>query len=110
MPYYETVYIARQDVSAAQVETMTKAIVSIIEESKGNVVKNEYWGLKSLAYKIKKNRKGHYVELRFEAPAETVDKLDYHLRYHDDVLRYLTVRVEELEEAEAPKKPRKKAA
>lgn len=98
MALYEHVFIARQDVSAAQVETITAEFSKIIEDNEGKVAKNEYWGLKTLAYKIKKNRKGHYVMLNLDAPHAAVAEMERQARLNEDVLRYMTVRVEEFEE------------
>jgi len=98
VPYYESVYIARPDFSAAQVEALTESLTGIVTENGGQVTKNEYWGLKNLAYRIKKNRKGHYSLLNIDAPSEAISELERNMRISEDVLRYLTVRVDELEE------------
>ncbi len=98
MALYEHVFIARQDVSATQVENITADFSKIIEENGGKVAKNEYWGLKTLAYRIKKNRKGHYVLLNVDAPHAAVSEMERQARLNEDILRYMTVRVEELEE------------
>lgn len=98
MALYEHVFIARQDVSNAQVESITADFSKIIEENGGKVAKNEYWGLKTLAYRIKKNRKGHYVLLNVDAPHAAVAEMERQARLNEDVLRFMTVRVEELEE------------
>jgi small subunit ribosomal protein S6 len=98
MPFYETVFIARQDISAAQVEALTDALAGIVAGQGGQVAKREYWGLRSLAYRIKKNRKGHYVLFNLDAPPAAVNELERNMRINEDVLRYLTVRVEALEE------------
>lgn len=98
MALYEHVFIARQDVSATQVESITADFSKIIEENGGKVAKNEYWGLKTLAYRIKKNRKGHYVLLNVDAPHAAVAEMERQARLNEDILRYMTVRVEELEE------------
>jgi len=97
MPLYENVFIARQDATAAQVEALTDAFANIVAEQGGKVTKREYWGLRSLTYRIKKNRKGHYSLLAIDAPAETVKEMERQLSINEDVLRYLTVRVEELD-------------
>jgi len=96
--FYESVYIARPDISAAQVEALTQRLTEIIEAGGGRVTKNEYWGLKNLAYRIKKNRKGHYSLLNIDGPSETVGEYERNMRLSEDVLRYLTVRVDELDE------------
>lgn len=98
MPLYESVYIARQDVSAAQVEALTEGFTTIITENGGKVTKTEYWGLKSFAYRIKKNRKGHYVLLNIDAPAAAVAEMERLMGINEDVLRTLTLRVDALEE------------
>lgn len=98
MALYEHVLIARQDVSSAQVDAIVDEFKNILEANGGKVVGTENWGLKSLAYRIKKNRKGHYVMLNLDAPAEAVAELERNERIHEDVLRYLTLRVDEHEE------------
>ena len=98
MAFYESVYIARPDISSAQVEALTQRLTEIIEAGGGRVTKNEYWGLKNLAYRIKKNRKGHYSLLNIDAPSDTVGEYERNMRLSEDVLRYLTVRVDELDE------------
>ncbi len=98
MALYEHVFIARQDVSNAQVESITADFSKIIEENGGKIAKNEYWGLKTLAYRIKKNRKGHYVLLNVDAPHAAVAEMERQARLNEDILRFMTVRVEELEE------------
>src|SRR5262249_8564856 len=96
MPFYENIFIARQDVSTAQVEALTEQFVAIIDAQGGKVTKREYWGLKSLAYRVKKNRKGHYTLLNIDAPAAAVIEMERQMHLHEDVLRHLTVKVEEL--------------
>ena len=98
MAFYESVYIARPDISTAQVEALTQRLTEIVESGGGRVTKNEYWGLKNLAYRIKKNRKGHYSLLNLDAPSEAVGEYERNMRLSEDVLRYLTVRVDELDE------------
>ncbi|SRR5579875_214931 len=98
MPFYENVFIARQDVSAAQVEALADTFANLVGEHGGKVTKREYWGLRNLAYRIKKNRKGHYVLFNLDAPPAAVHELERTMRINEDVLRYLTVRVEALEE------------
>jgi len=98
MSLYETVFIARQDISASQVETLTETFAALIAEGKGEVKKREYWGLRTLAFRIKKNRKGHYVLFNIDAPPAAVAEMERNMRINEDVLRYLTVRVDELEE------------
>ncbi|HWI26683.1 MAG TPA: 30S ribosomal protein S6 [Stellaceae bacterium] len=98
MPFYENVFIARQDISAAQVEALADAFTTLVTEQGGQVAKREYWGLRNIAYRIKKNRKGHYVMLNLDAPPKAVNELERNMRINEDVIRYLTVRVEALEE------------
>ena len=98
MPLYEHVYLARQDLSAQQVEDLTKQFSDVIAGLGGKVTKNEYWGLKSLSYRINKNRKAHMTLLNVEAPAAAVTEIERQERLSEDVLRYLTIRVDELEE------------
>ncbi len=98
MPYYESVFIARQDISAPQVETLTDTFTEIISGGGGSVTKREYWGLRNLAYRIKKNRKGHYMLLNIDAPSEAIQEMERNMRISEDILRYMTIRVEELEE------------
>ncbi|NKB20660.1 MAG: 30S ribosomal protein S6 [Alphaproteobacteria bacterium] len=97
MPYYESVFIARPDISAAQVEALTESMSAIVTEGGGNVAQTEYWGLKSLAYRIKKNRKGHYTMLALDAPAPAVKEFERNMRLNEDVLRLMTIRVDELD-------------
>jgi small subunit ribosomal protein S6 len=97
MPLYEHVFIARQDLAQAQVDALAQTATDIIEANGGRVVKTETWGLRSLAYRIAKNRKGHYVMLDFEAPAGVVAELERQTQINEDVIRYMTIRVEEHE-------------
>jgi small subunit ribosomal protein S6 len=94
MQLYECVFIIRQDLSNAQVENITNEFCAIITDNKGSVVKQEYWGLKTMAYKIKKNRKGHYIMLNFEADSDTVAEFDRRLGLHEDILRSLILAIE----------------
>lgn len=98
MPLYESVFIARQDVSASHVEELADQFAGIIAEQGGEVKSREYWGLRNLSYRIKKNRKGHYVLFNIEAPSDAVHEYERNMRFNEDVLRYMTVRVNELEE------------
>ncbi len=98
LPFYENVFIARQDISAPQVDSLADDFSKIIEDQGGKVAKREYWGLRTLAYRIKKNRKAHYVLLNIDAPTQAVQDMERQMRLNEDVLRYLTVRVDELEE------------
>lgn len=97
MPLYEHVFLARQDLSQAQVDALAAAATEIVEANQGKVTKTETWGLKNLAYKIKRNRKAHFVLLNIEAPAGTVAELERQTSINEDVIRWLTVRVDEHE-------------
>ncbi len=97
MPFYENVYIARPDISAAQVEALTESLTAIIAENGGQVTKDEYWGLKNLAYRIKKNRKGHYSLMNIDAPAEALHELERNMRINEDILRYMSIKIDELD-------------
>lgn len=98
MALYEHIYLARQDVSPQQVEELTNALTEVLVQGGGKVTKNEYWGLKSLSYRIKKNRKAHYSLLNIDAPAPAVAEMERQMRINEDILRFMTVRVDELEE------------
>jgi small subunit ribosomal protein S6 len=98
MPFYENVFIARQDISAAQADTLAETFSNVITEQGGKVTKKENWGLRNIAYRIKKNRKGHYVLLNIDAPPAAVQEMERQMRISEDILRYLTTRVDELEE------------
>jgi small subunit ribosomal protein S6 len=98
MPLYEHVFLARQDLSPQQVEELTSKFSAVITEAGGKVTKNEYWGLKSLSYRISKNRKAHMTLINVDAPSSALNEIERQERLHEDVLRYLTIRVEALEE------------
>ena len=98
MALYEHVYLARQDVTAQQVETLTDQMKAVIEAGGGSVAKVEYWGVKSLAYRIKKNRKAHFTLMNISAPSAAVSEMERQLGLNEDVLRVLTLKVEALEE------------
>jgi small subunit ribosomal protein S6 len=97
MAYYESVFIVRQDVTAAQVEALSATFADIVRKNGGQVTKTEQWGLRSLAYKIRKNRKGHYVLFNLDAPPAAVAEMERNMRINEDLLRVLTVKVDELE-------------
>jgi small subunit ribosomal protein S6 len=97
MPLYEHVFLARQDLSQAQVDTLAATATEIVETNNGKVVKTETWGLRSLAYKIQKNRKAHFVLLDIDAPAGVVAELERQTAINEDVIRFMTVRVDEHE-------------
>jgi len=98
MPYYETVFIARQDLTETQVKDMTETFSKIITDAKGKVHKTEFWGLKSFAYRINKARKGHYVLVELETEPAALHEMERQMRLHEDVVRFLTIRLEELTE------------
>jgi small subunit ribosomal protein S6 len=98
MPLYEHVFLARQDASSQQVEDLTTQITGVITGLGGKVTKTENWGVRSLTYRMKKNRKAHFVLLNIDGPATVVNEIERQERIHEDVIRYLTVRVEEHEE------------
>ena len=98
MPFYEHVFIARQDAAQTAVETLIEELKGIITEGGGTVPKSEYWGVRSLTYRIKKNRKGYYCLLNIDAPAPAVHELERRQRLNEDVIRQMTIKVEELEE------------
>ena len=93
MPLYESTFIARQDISAHQVEDLAEGFTKIVSDNGGEVKRQEYWGLRSLAYRIKKNRKGHYMMFYLDAPSAAISEMERVMRLHEDVLRYLTLRI-----------------
>ncbi|CAH0349991.1 MAG: 30S ribosomal protein S6 [Pseudomonadota bacterium] len=97
MALYEHVFLARQDLAQAQVDTLAEIATKIVEDNKGKVIKTETWGLRSLAYKIAKNRKAHYVMLNIDAPAGVVAELERQTQINEDIIRYMTIKVDELE-------------
>ena len=98
MPLYEHVFLARQDLAQAQVDALAENAAKIIEDNGGKVAKTETWGLRSLAYRIQKNRKAHYVMLDLDAPAPAVAELERQTQINEDVIRYMTIRVDEHEQ------------
>jgi small subunit ribosomal protein S6 len=98
MSLYECVIIARQDIATTQVETLVEEFANVLTANGGTVSKKEFWGLRNIAYRMKKNRKGHYVLLNIDAPAAAVKELERQMSINEDILRFLTLRVEELEE------------
>lgn len=98
MSLYECVFIARQDIAQPQVEALTDEMAAVIVGLGGQVSKKEYWGLRNIAYRIKKNRKGHYVLLNIDAASSAVKEMERQMSLNEDILRCLTIRVEELEE------------
>ena len=98
MALYEHVFLARQDLAQAQVDALAEAATKIITDNKGKVVKTETWGLRSLAYRIAKNRKAHYVMLEIDAPGDVVAELERQTQINEDVIRYMTIKVDEHEQ------------
>jgi small subunit ribosomal protein S6 len=98
MPLYEHVFLARQDVSAQQVEELTAQLTGVIEQLGGKVTKLEQWGVKSLSYRVRKNRKAHFTFMNVDAPAAALNEIERQERLNEDVLRHLTIRVDEHEE------------
>lgn len=94
MPLYEHVFIARQDLSNTQAEGLVEHFSTVLADNGGKLVDSEYWGVKTMAYKINKNRKGHYAYLKTDAPATAVHEMERLMRLHEDVMRVLTIKVE----------------
>lgn len=99
MPFYESTFIARQDLSKQDIARLTDNFSNIVIANGGKIVKTEYWGLRNLAYRIKKNRKGHYSMLAIDAPAEAVKELERNMGISEEVMRAITIRVEKIDEA-----------
>ena len=98
MPLYEHTFMARQDISGQQAEALVEHFKGVLEEHGGTVGKVENWGLKSIAYRVNKNRKAHYLHLNLDAPAAAIFEMERQMRIHEDILRYMTIRVDEHEE------------
>jgi small subunit ribosomal protein S6 len=98
MALYEHVFIARQDLSTAQAEGLVEHFTQILKDNGGDVTGSEYWGLRTLAYKINKNRKGHYGYMRIDAPSAAIQEMERLMRLHDDIMRVLTIKVDAHEE------------
>jgi small subunit ribosomal protein S6 len=98
VPKYESVFIARQDISAAQVDGLSETFEKVITDAGGSIAKRENWGLRTMAYKIKKNRKGHYVLMNIDGPAPALHEMERQMRINEDILRYMSLRVDEFEE------------
>jgi small subunit ribosomal protein S6 len=94
MPLYEHVMIARQDLSNTQAESLIEHFGTVLADNDGKLLENEYWGVKTMAYKINKNRKGHYALLRTDAPAPAIQEMERLMRLHEDVMRVLTIKVD----------------
>ncbi len=98
MALYEHIFLARQDLSQAQVDALAAQATEIVEKNEGKVLKTETWGLKTLAYKIDRNRKAHFVMLNLDAPGSVVEELERQTRINEDVIRYMTIRVDSHED------------
>lgn len=98
MSLYEHIFIARQDIPSTQVDTLIEELTKIIEDNGAKVVKTENWGLRNIAYRIKKNRKGFYVFFGIDGPAAAINELERNIRLNEDIIRFMTVRVDEIEE------------
>ena len=101
MALYEHIFIARQDISSQQVEGLTDMITAVLEENGGKITKQEYWGIKSLAYRVKKNRKGHYSLLNIDAEHGAISEMERRISLNDDIIRFMTLRVDEHEVEES---------
>lgn len=102
MAFYETVFVARQDLSAAQVEALAANLTELITQGKGDVTKTEFCGLRTLSYSIKKNRKGHYVLFNIDAPSPAVKEMERQMRLNEDILRFLTLKIDKLDAEPSP--------
>ena len=102
MALYESVIIGRQDLTTSQFETIVNEFISVIESLKGTIQKKESWGLRNLAYKINKNRKGHYMLLNIDGPAEAIVEYERLMRLHEDIIRFLTMRIKSVDEKPSP--------
>ena len=98
MPLYEHIFLARQDVTSQQVDTLIEQYKGVIEAAGGKITKNEYWGLKSLAYRVRKNRKAHFTLLNVDAPASALAEVERLMGINEDVIRFMTIRVETLDD------------
>ena len=101
MSLYEYTYIARQDIQPQQVDAITDQFAKIVKDNGGQIAKTESWGLRTLAYRIKKYKKGHYVHLNIDAPHAAIAELERNARLHEDVIRYMTIRVDEFENGDS---------
>jgi small subunit ribosomal protein S6 len=102
MALYESVIIGRQDLTTSQFETIVNEFISVIESLKGTIQKKESWGLRNLAYKINKNRKGHYMLLNIDGPADAIVEYERLMRLHEDIIRFLTMRIKSVDEKPSP--------
>ena len=102
MALYESVIIGRQDLTTSQFETIVNEFISVIESLKGTIQKKESWGLRNLAYKINKNRKGHYMLLNIDGPSDAIVEYERLMRLHEDIIRFLTMRIKSVDEKPSP--------
>jgi small subunit ribosomal protein S6 len=102
MALYESVIIGRQDLTTSQFETIVNEFISVIESLKGTIQKKESWGLRNLAYKINKNKKGHYMLLNIDGPADAIVEYERLMRLHEDIIRFLTMRIKSVDEKPSP--------
>lgn len=102
MAYYEHVFIARPEISPQQVDTLVEEVTNTVKELGGVTSRTEYWGLRNLTYRIRKNRKGHYALINIEAPTTAIAELERRLRINEDIMRFKTIRVEQLDEEPSP--------
>ena len=102
MALYESVIIGRQDLTPSQFETIVNEFISVIESLKGTIQKQESWGLRNLAYKINKNRKGHYMLLNIDGPSDAIFEYERLMRLHEDIIRFLTMRIKSVDEKPSP--------
>jgi len=96
MAFYETVFIARQDISAKQAEELTEKFTTIVNDNGAKVTRAEQWGLRTLAYRVSKNRKGHYALLHIDGASEAIVEMERNMRLNEDVLRFMTIRLDEM--------------
>merc|ERR1712086_443585 len=102
MALYESVIIGRQDLTNSQFETLIDEFVTVIKTNEGEIKKTEYWGIRNLAYKINKNRKGHYYMLNIESPSSTISEYERLLGLHEDIVRFLTIKIDKVNETPSP--------
>ena len=102
MALYESVIIGRQDLTVNQFESLIEEFISVIKSLEGDIKKKEYWGLRNLAYKINKNRKGHYSMLNIDGPSDAINEYERLMRLHEDIVRFLTIRIDKIDEKPSP--------
>ena len=102
MALYESVIIGRQDLTLSQFESLIEEFISVLKSQEGDVKKREYWGLRNLAYKINKNRKGHYTLLNIDAPTSAISEYERLMGLHEDIVRFLTIRIDEINDNPSP--------